>query len=505
MVYSGGPYLDFGLILSSHSAIGPINLSYGRMTDRLQDIMNYVLTDFVPWEWWIDYTGQIHMGQERSRDKTAVINLIHGGRLNEVEVQRSTKQSAQRVRVTTGGESGSQDESTSDWQEDTDAMDIINSFYEVIESDREVSEKGVADALANVLLTQLKDPREEITFYDVDLFPFTANDYDVGDYITVTDVKYTTLSGSYRIKTIEKTIDAISGETLNITVSKKRTDISDRLANIYKRLQKLMTSSTYTAHIYAQGGSQNKIKTDILEDVWSQTASNKYYTELPEDDADPNIVECDFDGNISYACSKDEFVVTCAANSYGDVMLDQNRLKFSRSPRFVCDFEIDTDEGDEWEDGDFCFIRIWQVDDTGGLCAAPWGDSGFGFEIYKNPANSQYELWIYSYDGESGTAIQVKLANISIDTIYTIEARMEWKEKIVLFYFGRPDIEEGDVLWDTWGIKLRGIAPLPVDCVDQENLVPFHVDLDSRHGAATQVLVVPIYRWKTQATKVVNE
>jgi hypothetical protein len=505
MVFTGDPPLSFGTI-SSTSVIGPLNIPYGRVSDRLQDVMDNLYTNYIPWEWYIDYTGKIHMIQggaggygQHARDKTA-IQIVHGQRLNEVDAQRSIKQTAQRVRVTGSGEGKEQDDNTSDWQEDATAMGIANTFYEKLEGNKEITKKDMADIFAKVLLTELKDPREEITINDVDLLPYTANDVDIADYITVTD-SWTGLSGPQRIKTYEKTIDAMGGEVVNLTLTKKRTDISDRLADIYKTLQKLLNSSMILDKLRGEGMNQQLISANNIEDVWEQTSSNKWFTELPETDinAEAVITNCLESGTgLSYACDKDIFVVTCNPNSWGKIIQDQPRLKYSRDPRFTCEFEIDTNIGDDWVDGDTVYILIYQVDDAGGICDFPYGVAGFGFRIQM--ISGVYRLTAYLYDRTKLTTIEINVAILAPDVKYIIEARLSWKEKIIQYYFGKADVDASD---PEWGFRLRGILPIDMEDPDEDNLVPFYMTLSST-GVAHKI-VIPIYHWRTQAIRAVKE
>jgi hypothetical protein len=267
---------------------------------------------------------------------------------------------------------------------------------------------------------------------------------------------------------------------------------------MYKTLEKLMLSSTYIDTLYAKGGNQTKLSANAMEDVWEQTASNKWDTQLPEESPAVEITQCNMDGTLAYSCDKDLFEITCNPSSFGEIMLDQPRLKFSRNPRFTCEFEIDTDTGNAWEDGDFTFIRIWQVDDTGGLCAFPWGTAGFGFSLQK--VAGVYKLKSYLADG-TGVTVDIKIANLATDVKYIIEARLQWEEKIVMYYFGKADVDKDD---PEWGFRLRGIAPINLESDDEDNLAPFHITIDSRHGAETQTLVIPIYRWRTQAIRAVE-
>jgi len=511
--YGGGPYVSIGTLATYDpdndgikDTIGPLNLPYGRVSDNLREIIEKTYTSvFVPWEWWFNYSGQLNIAERRGAIKA--ISFVAGNQIGGSIKEESSKQTGQRIRVIGRGESAEQDEVTSQdddlksWHEDCDAMDIINSFYEKIISKKTISSKLEADTWARIVLTQEAPTKKEITVILTN-DPYTANDFDVGDTVTVTDPD-TGLSGLYRIKTIEKTVNNASGETTILTCTERRTDITDRLSNIYKTLQELLMSSTFFDKMYGEGGKQRKVKAEEIEDVWEQTSSNKWFTELPEDgeSADPaeEITECDKSGTgVSYACTKDDFSVICHANSMGYIILDKPRLKFSRDPRFTCEFEIDATEGDAWANGDYAYIRIYQVNDTNGICSAPYGDAGFGFRILKT--SGVYELRTYLHDG-GVTTVEIKVANLILDTKYIIEARMEWKEKIIKYYFGKADVPEDD---PEWGFKLRAIAPVNLAALDEANLTPFHVTIDSRHAPSTQELILPIYRWRTQAIRAVK-
>jgi hypothetical protein len=138
------------------------------------------------------------------------------------------------------------------------------------------------------------------------------------------------------------------------------------------------------------------------------------------------------------------------------------------------------------------------VDDAGGLCSAPYGTAGFGFFIGKS--SGTYVLKSYLADG-TGTTVEIKIANITTDIKYIVEARLQWKEKIVMFYFGKADVDKDD---PDYGFRLRGIAPMSLESEDEDNLVPFYIAIDSRHGVKTQKCVILIYRWKTQAVRAVK-
>jgi len=517
-VYSGGPYVTVGTIDTYDpdndeikNTLRPINLPYERVSENIQSVIDRMVTStFVPWEWWFTHAGQLRVAETRGTDKSASINVQAANEIGGSVKETSSKQTAQRIRVVGRGESGDQDEVTSMWQTDEDEIVNVNSFYEKIFSEKGISNVGVldtdnnlteADIWAKILLAQYAPLTEEVTVR-LENTPFVINsssgDFDVGDIITVTDPA-TRLSGSYRIKTLRKTVDS-NGETITLTCTTRRKDITDRLADMQKQINRLLTSSTFMDRFFGEGSKQKKIKADDVEDIWQQTASNKYATELPEEDtADVNLEECDVSGGIDIDCQKDEFYVNCNANSMGYVFLTEPLLKFSRDPRFTCEFEIDTNVGDSWAEDDYAYIRIWQVDSTGGWCSFPWGDGGFGFRIIKT-TGSIYQLRAYLNDGVDNPEVTI-CNTVNEDVKYIIEARMEWKEKVVKFYFGKSDVAEDD---PTWGFRLRAILPIALTANDTGNLAPFHITIDSRHAPNTQALQLYIYRWRTQAIRAVE-
>ena len=489
--------------------IGPINIPYSRVSDGIELIAeNTITASFIPYEWWFNYAGSFYFAETRGTDKSASVHLVAGDHIAGSVKEQVTKQTSQRVRVVGRGETAEQDNNTSDWQEDTDEMDNINGFYEKIESEKSLSSKDESDTWAQVLLALNAPVRNEITI-KMENDQYNAGQYDVGDIVTATDPD-TGIIGTYRVKTIEKRINNSGGESVSVTLCKRRTDIIDRLSDLFKRMQTLENSSTYLDSMFAEGSRQTKLKDDVVEDIWGQTASNKWATELPEDEAAATQImeSCAWVGRgaIGWGCDKEEFTVYgAAANAAGEVFVFDPLLKFSRDPRFTCEFEIDTDEeGEAWVNGDACWIRINQVHTLCGggdptnpnkHCCVPFGTADFGFYLLKTADN--YELWATNDD--KITYRNVKIANISIDVKYIIEARLEWKEKIVKYYFGKADVDKDDL---QWGFRLRAVLPISSIAIDEDNLCPFHILIDSAGGANIQGIV--IYRWKTQAIRAVT-
>lgn len=486
MSYAGGPYLQasFDNMLSAN-VIGPLDIPYSRTLFALNDVVNMLYTDFVPWEIWIDYDGNVYMGVEKGSDKSTSIILEAGGRLNKVTAERTTKQTAQRIKVTGQGESKTQDDITSDWQADTDVMNEINTFYEKIHSERKISNKSIADIEAKILLVAQSQIREQITLVDVDFSPYTANDVDVGDYVTAIDPD-SGLSSSYRLKTIEKTVDSSGGEEVNITVTKMRTDITDRLSILQKKLNEVQSSGTALEKLLDSGGKQGNINPDKIENVWQITSSNKLMFEVPEDSTDAapdeHMTFTMAAGGGAYKCEKDWFYVLCNTAAQDDVYLYNTirELDFQDDARFSCEIEMDEDVGDAWQTNDQVIFGIWDANQT----------VGFGFRIKRLAAG--WEIDIMLDDLVAATRIidiSAITGAIESDVKYRLEARLDWDEKIVRYYFGSSSREFGII----------GIFPISLTAnATGQMLCPMHIRLRELSVHANTIMIV-FYNWRSQA------
>lgn len=486
MVYTGGPYVSIGTLLSG-CALAPINIPYRRVSDSLTDVMDRLYTNFLPWEWWFDYTGALQVDVARGENKA--ITITAGERLNKVVAERNSKPSAQRVRVTGSGESKEQDDITSSWQEDTIAMDTINSFYEKIRGEKDYTNKETTDILAQVILELSADPREEITISDFDNSPYTADDYDVGDYLIIADAT-TGLAGLYRVSTIEKTIDTNSGEEVILTLKKKRTDITDRLAQLQKTLDQIQHSNTVLSKYLNFGGKQGNLNPDDMENVWQISSSNKMAFEMPEESSegadDPHLTFTEVAGGGTYVCNKDEFDLLTDGNNNDDIKLYNTiqSLDWEDDSRFACEFEIDTDgDGQIWNSGDVMLIGIYNTAES----------LGFGFHIRFDGSSYHIDIVLRSTNGGTLMYEVLPVGGIDIDTKYRVEARVDWDEKIVTYYFGSASFDFGIIgiipFTKIGGIYESGTGQL---------LHPAHIRI-VKGGVGANRIGVYFYNWRSQA------
>lgn len=517
--YTGGPYVSLGTINNYAIPIGPLNIPYSRLTDALDTIMTETITaSFIPWEWWFDYTGQLMVAETRGSDKSASVSFVAAINIGRATKYTSSKQTAQRVRTVGRGESAEQDQNTSDWYDDITEMENVGTFYEKLDVEKSLTEKDKSDIWSQIILAQDAPLRQEITVI-IENNPYTSNDFDVGDTVGVTDPDVP-LSGKYRVKTIDEVVvpDVAGGETTTLTLSNVRTDISDRLSNLFKVLERLQHSSTYIDVMYAEGARQRKLDANVIEDVWEQTASNKWALELPANEADdPQLDYCKYgvQAHVDYRCDKDVFeIYSSDVGSYGHVYLAEPTLKFSRNPRFTCEFEVDTTSGDgtEWTaydatDGDIVWFRIAErnalcggadPDNPSKYCCEPYGGGiGFGFEVIRTTQGYMLKATL----GDGISTSKVTVARVEKDIKYVVEARMEWTEKVVKFYFGKSDVDKNDL---EWGFRLRAILPINLSASDCDNLYPFYITLQAHGATSVSKQAFFIYRWKTQAIRAVE-
>jgi len=222
-----------------------------------------------------------------------------------------------------------------------------------------------------------------------------------------------------------------------------------------------------------------------MEDVWSITSSNKWFIEVPEEDemTRDNIDSANSGGTEGYSVDQDEFEIHAGDGVGGEwqrINLIAPALISSQNARFSCEFEIDTDEGVEWNDTDFAYFGCFRIVPA----------RGFGFKIKHD--DGIYKLYIYLGENAGLTEVRVMPVNgIVVDTIYQVEARYDWEEGVVEYYFGSDDEE----------YHIIGILPLEEDRADYANIRPMFAYLEIGVASVTNQAYLIFHRWRTQVKK----
>jgi len=451
MVYSGGPYIQLteSNIKSKGASpyiIEPINMPYQRVTEALEQIRTTAFdSSYIPWEWWIaKATGQIHFDSRRGSDKSATIkfvavnvsdpNNIHLGKTSRSEDLRKT---AQRVRVIGKAEGKRQDEISSNWQEDTGAMDNINTFYEEVFSERSVSNRETANALARVYVAERKNPVQEIEV-TIERDPYTAGSWGVGDDVTIYDPKSRITSGSYRIKKVGYSIDT-SGEHITLTVTNAWQDVTDSIADLYRRL-KILELSNIVVEDWSTESEEGEIDAEKLDNIWKisrKYEDGKTMQEVPDADDSESYTTCPSSlpsTGRDVICKKDELTIY-GQDSGGSSQLGTtiytivNDTDWKFEPRFKVKMLIDSDF---LATDDYVLFGIYKEDLTGD-CIFNIGGSmrGFGFSIVYRGGGS-YD--VYANLRDSTSEQNKKIAVISADELHSFEVQTFWDNQYAIYY-----------------------------------------------------------------------
>jgi len=321
-VYSGGPYIyladaDIDLNLISYSEqtgnpsgytqgdlfmIGPTNIPKNRLMDILFDIGTMVNDDYLPFEWWIESPsvhdplnciGDFHMGPRVGSDKSTSVSFVTGTNMQSVKYQRTSRDTYQRVQVIGSGEGKNQEDSSSIWSNDSEAMDEIQGFFEDIFTQKQVAGGRIADRYAKVRLKIDASPKRKNAItckigrdtYEHGFNSSNPNIYDVGDDVVLNDVLSglvpnaipNNLTSAYRIWNTEAKVDE-NGENITLTCQAPYLDISNVWKDVYKQLKTLGIMGVIATDWAAEGAQSNKVNPDKLSTLFSKTAKNEEVT-----------------------------------------------------------------------------------------------------------------------------------------------------------------------------------------------------------------------------------
>lgn len=444
--YLGGPYIS----LHDEYIIGkseeedyyctlPFNLPFQRLSFALEQIAEIAFkAGHIPWEWWIDIDdGDIHFDEYKGTNKSTSIkfvaknvaspNDLHLGRTRHSE---DTKKTIQRCRIVGKSKGKQQDEISSNWQKDDSAMNTIGSFYEEILTEKMLTNRTTANALAQVNIAKKKDAIEEIEV-EIERDPYPAGSYDVGDWVTIYDPKSRIVSAAYRIKRIHCFVDA-DGEHITLTVTNAWEDITDKLAELYRRLEKVESSGIDDEKWSAEeeGG---KIDAEQLDDVWKITKKVEEEKQMQEV-ADPDTADS-YETWYNPAKAgqiveiyKDELLLKGTVDGVIrelEVHTVVNDTNWMYEPRFKAKFMIT----EEWLDDDYIDFGIYDRP----VPHQSWTTSaeGFGFKIIRD--SGIYKVYAIVWD-DRGEFCTKFIDTISISEYHDVSAQMDWDDGYVLFY-----------------------------------------------------------------------
>lgn len=460
-----------------------INLPFQRLTDAMEQARVAAFdTNYDPWEWWIDESdGQIHFD---SRKGTS-----HGDKIFEADLHlavaikgRSITKTIQRLRVVGRGEGRRQDEISSKWKENAAAMGEVGTFYEELISEKTISNVDTANAWAEVYLKQKKDIIQEIEV-DIERDPYDSGSWDVGDDVKLKDSRVDITEQLYRIKRLHVTVSGSKGEKISLTVTNAWQDITDKIADLFKKISQLQLTGTEVEDWVAEGADQGKIKQDKIENIWEmkrQYEESDDFQEVGGDisGSDSYITNANWDQNgRNVIVSKDEMTIygrnDGGARAETMVTMERRFTDWNRDPRFMVKLKI---TGGFVDGGDFILFDM--VDSEGGN-----DPDLFGFRI-------DFDGAVYTVlaiqNNKGGGLIQRAIATITTDTMYEFEAKVDWNDKMVFYYIN--------------GVA-RAVIPLQMGGLEvgDNDIQVMFVRLDS--GNAGGQAVVEFFLWQSQSKK----
>lgn len=437
-----GTDLTIGAVGSANFAdygnmIDPISFGFQRINEALSHICETAHASYVPWEWWVIHnaTHDFVFKEKRGTDRSGTVIFERGKHIKSVDVSYTNRGTVQRARFVGRGEGKDQDEIASDWKVDAGGIAEVNTFYEAIISDKSVGDKTQADTLAKVYTTQHGKKRVELIVvlnYD----PWEGT-YEVGDEIKIIDASLS-IDDKFRLTVIERTITNEPTNETTLTLTNSWYDVADLWAEIKRELRNAGLTGTVLADWRGEGGNQNALSAEKMDDVWNAQAQNEEIEPPAEKDDDRWNVPNDGVNSQEYRCDEDFFCIKGSkladetayfikATLMKDETFEDGWIDFDQSPRFVCEVKIPYEGSDpaaatDWRVGDFC--RIWMHNDS---------NKGFGFTIKR--ASGGLEVWSYFLDA-GGAEHEVLLADtVNLNDKFRLEARVDWNEKLVKWYY----------------------------------------------------------------------
>lgn len=252
-------------------AIGPLNIPEGRLLNTLFSFVQKLNESYVPFDVWManDSSNTFHVKNSRGSNISATVSFVLGENLEGTRREQTVQNTVQRVKVIGSGEGQEEDQNSSDWTVNIPAT--VNSWYEDVLTEKEVTNKTLANMLANIHLSQNKDPIQRITL-NVSYDEYATGTYGLGDTITITDA-LVDLATTSKIYSLTKSVDS-KGEHVKVYCGAPKEDIDRTWADIYERLKKIERAGVIKADWTAEGQDNRKIDPNQMETMFEATGRN---------------------------------------------------------------------------------------------------------------------------------------------------------------------------------------------------------------------------------------
>lgn len=473
----GFPLNQYIQTLSFDSAystpIGPLNIPMSRLIDALNSVVQVCHTSYIPFRWWIAYnsTNTFHMKDRRGSDLSGSISFVKGTNLGGVRRNKSVEDTVQRIKIIGRGEGKRQEEVSSEWREDTDAMNVANTFIEDVLTEKAQADKDTANLMADIYLEEEADPSDQ-SVVTVTKDDYATNAYNVGDDVTVTD-SLTTLTGTQRIYNIRKIVTN-RGELVMIIIGKAWKTQEDEWADIYRRLKELGIVGTVGEDLSGEGDKADKLDAKKISWFWEQTSKHDEETIGDErtepmwwKDPDPDGGSPPTDGRDievenerlgMYGPDSGSGITTIEIEARYDKLSsgpnDKYNITLNTEPKMICEaktYEVTSNSTKYWKEDDYCEFGMFNKET----------EIGFKFRIVKT-ASGFIAYAVYNLTGSDEVIEPIRTIATNIKYRY----EMYYNKKTGNFVFSIFDVENEETVPPSYIITelTQNLTVRPIYC-----------------------------------------
>ena len=486
--YQGGPYIKSLSFDYYSTPIGPLNIAMERLIDSINNIVSKCHNNYESYKWWMAYDNDntVYFKNRRGSDKSSTISFVKGTNLGGVTRTKNIESTVQRVKIIGRGEGKRQEDVSSDWHEDENAMDEIRGFYEDVETEKVQANKELADLSAQIKLK--KDAYiEDQSVIKINKDDYASMAYDVGDDVTITD-SLTGLSGAKRIYNISKDIDE-NGENITLVIGKAWKTQEDEWADIYRRLKELGIVGTVANDWAGEGTEEKEIDVMQMTTLFQVTAKNMVVPAEDKEDVtwwtktlgdaggdwngkDDNMViygPSSGTGGVVVEMKKARKIEGVPQGATVETVYDPIEISLSKNPKFTADLVVwERLNGDfnNWNDGDYVEIGLYMITNETNA-------TGYGFIVKIVKEGGAHIAYAVARTA-GGEEFSRKLGLVDESNYQTEAGFKKYKVEII------TDKKSSSVTINLWDVAKK--TKYPVSAV----FLPIH-------GVDTSLTVRPIY------------
>lgn len=483
------------------TAIGPLNVSEGRVIDQINSIFDNLHIAYVPYEWYMEMVtnNTFHICDAKGSDKSATVTFVLGTNLAECEREQTVENTFQRVKIQGKGEGARAELASSGWVNDTTAMTTAKTFMEEIDSQKEIASNEIADLLAEIELKEGATPKDAIQC-EVSKDTYSSMAYDVGDSVKITDALIG-VDAAKRIFNIRKIIDD-DGEQITLNLGAPYENKETMLKEIFNRIKSLELGGGMTGD-WTDQAKPSRISVTKLTTLFEKTAKEENL-EAGTNVSDPkwektNIgtqgtaFTCDDNGVAMQGATSGAQITTTVDYKWKISSIETDKIEYTLTPRQNPKMEFEFKAYDQvsggvlsWKSGDWFDVGL--AKDTATYITGAW----FRFLSVGSGNIQVYSVW---RDAGDATETAKYMATISTNTHY----------RFIITY----DSQRRWVTWEMWDIVNQAVYPLVavrtnLNVSDTKTVHPLFMQLTSLYQAGYRAQAI-LYHIKIQFESVTEE